>query len=283
MAAARWRSPAGPAHAQDQAAIDKLVQMNKKALEDYDTLEWDTAKRTLLDALMAGKKAGLESHPVVARTYVHLGAVYLTGLQEPGQGAPELRRARSRSIRASSCRRRSSTPEVNEAVRGGAAEGSRARAAGGGGGERPRRAAPGRRRAADHGGDGASPAAPRAGAASGRHAATARTRTTEEPDLPAAINALDCPAADETLLDKPVTVRCAVAPNLPVDEVFLMYRMPGEDEYVEAEMTKTPKGWHQATIPKKAVTGKSLQFYFEGRNARASRSSPTAPRARTSC
>ena len=31
-------------------------------------------------------------------------------------------------------------------------------------------------------------------------------------------------------------------------------------------MTKSPKGWLQAKIPKKAVTGKSIQFYFEGRN-----------------
>ena len=72
---------AGRAAAQEQAAIDKLVQMNKKALDDYDTLEWDTAKKTLLDALVAGKKAGLENHPVMARTYVHLGAVYITGFK----------------------------------------------------------------------------------------------------------------------------------------------------------------------------------------------------------
>ena len=72
---------AGQAAAQEQAAIDKLVQMNKKALDDYDTLEWDSAKKTLLDALVAGKKAGLENHPVMARTYVHLGAVYITGFK----------------------------------------------------------------------------------------------------------------------------------------------------------------------------------------------------------
>jgi hypothetical protein len=32
-------------------------------------------------------------------------------------------------------------------------------------------------------------------------------------------------------------------------------------------MTKTPKGWLQAKVPKRAVDGKSFQFYFEGRNA----------------
>ena len=101
--------------AQDQAAIDKLVQMNKKALDDYDTLEWESAKKTLLDALMAGKKAGLDNHPVMARTYVHLGAVYITGFKNREQGDPELHpRAGDRS-RPSSCRRGSRRSEVNDA------------------------------------------------------------------------------------------------------------------------------------------------------------------------
>jgi hypothetical protein len=46
-----------------------------------------------------------------------------------------------------------------------------------------------------------------------------------------------------------------------------MYRAPDKQDYNEVLMTKTPKGWLQAKIPKKAVTGKSIQFYFEGRNA----------------
>ena len=84
---------AGRAVAQDQAAIEKLVQMNKKALDDYDTLEWDGAKKTLLDALVAGKKAGLENHPVMARTYVHLGAVYITGFKNRDKAIQSFTRA----------------------------------------------------------------------------------------------------------------------------------------------------------------------------------------------
>src|SRR5215510_2000036 len=84
---------AGQAMAQDQAAIEKLVQMNKKALDDYDTLEWDAAKKTLLDALVAGKKAGLENHPVMARTYVHLGAVYITGFKNRDKALQSFSRA----------------------------------------------------------------------------------------------------------------------------------------------------------------------------------------------
>ena len=89
----------GIARAQDQAAqngqavVDKIVQMNKRALDDYDTLEWDSAKRTLLEALVAGKKAGLDNHPVMARTYVHLGCVYLTGLKDRQKGLQSFARA----------------------------------------------------------------------------------------------------------------------------------------------------------------------------------------------
>src|SRR5215471_21723947 len=79
--------------AQDQAAIDRLVQMNKKALEDYDTLEWDSAKRTLLEALVTGKKAGLGNHPVMSRTYVHLGAVYILGFKDHQKGIQSFIRA----------------------------------------------------------------------------------------------------------------------------------------------------------------------------------------------
>src|SRR4051812_30132409 len=83
----------GVAHAQDQAAVEKIIQMNKKALEDYDTLEWETAKRTLLEALVAGKKAGLDNHPIMARTYVHLGAVYVSGLKDRQKGLQSFVRA----------------------------------------------------------------------------------------------------------------------------------------------------------------------------------------------
>src|SRR3982751_2735881 len=119
---------AGRAIAQDQAAIEKLVQMNKKALDDYDTLEWDAAKKTLLDALVAGKKAGLDNHPVMARTYVHLGAVYITGFKNRDKAIQSFSRALEidPGIQLS---KGIATSEVNDAFN----EAKRAR--GGGGGE----------------------------------------------------------------------------------------------------------------------------------------------------
>src|SRR4029079_2064375 len=125
---------AGRAVAQDQAAIEKLVQMNKKALDDYDTLEWDAAKKTLLDALVAGKKAGLDNHPVMARTYVHLGAVYITGFKNRDKAIQSFTRALEIDP-AIQLSKGIATREVTDAFN--EAKGSRggAAAAGGGGGE----------------------------------------------------------------------------------------------------------------------------------------------------
>ena len=235
--------------------------MNKKALEDYDMLEWDTAKRTLLDALMAGKKAGLESHPVVARTYVHLAAVYLTGFKNRDKAIQSFVRALEidPGIQLSKA---IATAEVNEAF----AEAQR-KVKGGGGGDSPPPASPspGRRRKPVMDEDGnAAPSVGRrasrpqaAGFGRGRIGRARPARQDQRAGVPGRRRDPAGKAGHGALRGRP---------NLPVAKVFLMYRMPGKDEYVEAEMKKTPKGWHQATIPKKAVTGKSLQFYFEGRN-----------------
>ena len=88
-----------------------------------------------------------------------------------------------------------------------------------------------------------------------------------EPDLPLHINALDCPTPDEVPPDKPVKLRCAAAPNLGLAKVLLLYRLPNSEDFGSVEMERTPKGWYQGKLPKKAVTGKSVQLYFEGRNA----------------
>jgi hypothetical protein len=244
---------AGRAAAQEQAAIDKLVQMNKKALDDYDTLEWDSAKKTLLDALVAGKKAGLENHPVMARTYVHLGAVYITGFKNRDKALQSFTRALEIDP-AIQLSKGIATGEVNDAFN----EAKRAR---GGGGEPPPAAKKTRKGPVMDNGDG-EPAPKKKPAKS-----STSDDDSEEKDLPVKIQALDCPNEDEAILDRPATLRCAVAPNLPVAKVFLMYKEPGKEDYTELQMAKSPKGWYVGKIPKKAVTGKSLSYYFEGRNA----------------
>jgi hypothetical protein len=261
----------GAARAQDQAnqaIVDKIVAMNKKALDDYDTLEWDSAKRTLLEALVAGKKAGLDNHPVMARTYVHLGCVYITGLKDRQKGLQSFARAIEidPSIRIE---RTMTDTELEEAF---AEAAKQAKPRPGAAVATPPPPPPERKPVAQ---EEAPPPPPKKKGpvmeAEAPPAALTYKMTMgegdEEPDLPAHINALDCPTPDEVPPEKSVKLRCAAASNLGLAKVFLMYRVPGSEEFGAVEMERTPKGWYQGKLPKKAVTGKSVQLYFEGRNA----------------
>jgi hypothetical protein len=229
---------AHPAFARDHAAVDKLLQMNKKALHDFDMREFDAAKKTLNDALVAGKTAGLDSRPVTARTYVNLGAVYIAGYRERQKGIQSFARA----LEIDPQIQLSKGIETDEIMAEFAEAQRSARAGGTSSGGRDRAAPPpAKRRRRQSDGD-------------------------EESALPAHITALDCPHPDEAIIDTPLTLRCALAPNLSVANVYLMYELPGKEEYTEILMTKTPKGWRQAKIPKKAIIGMSIRFFFEGRN-----------------
>ena len=62
----------------EDATVADTAALVREVLDSDARIEWDAAKRSLLEALVSGKKAGLENHPIMARTYVHLGAVYIT-------------------------------------------------------------------------------------------------------------------------------------------------------------------------------------------------------------
>jgi hypothetical protein len=265
----------GIARAQDQAIVDKIVAMNKKALDDYDTLEWDSAKRTLLEALVTGKKAGLDNHPVMARTYVHLGCVYITGLKDRQKGLQSF--ARAIEIDPSIKIERTMTDSDLEEAFAEAAKQARPRPSAAAAAPPPLPPAESLKRKppADEEASAPPPPAPkRKGPVMQAEAPPpslsykdAMGEGDEEPDLPAHITALDCPTPDEVPPDKSVKLRCAAASNLGLAKVFLMYRLPESEQFSSAEMERTPKGWYQGKLPKKAVTGKSVQLYFEGRNA----------------
>jgi hypothetical protein len=67
------------AAAEDTATLDKMVQMNRKALDSLKVGQKEAARDGLLEAIVVGKRAGLATHQMMARTYLHLGAVYVTG------------------------------------------------------------------------------------------------------------------------------------------------------------------------------------------------------------
>jgi hypothetical protein len=72
-----------PAGAQVSAAAEaRLKLLNKKAMDEYDSLEFEAAKAALLEALGVAKAANISSGATLTETYLHLGVVYGAGLND---------------------------------------------------------------------------------------------------------------------------------------------------------------------------------------------------------
>jgi hypothetical protein len=256
------------AQAQDPATIDKLVQLNKKAMDDFDTADFDAAKKTLLDAEKMGKKAGLEGHPVMARTYIHLGAVYLAGYKDKQKSQHYFGKALDiqPDIRLDKNMTSASLKDAFAAAV--AAHGSPVTEAA------PSSSSGGRKGRAHAEPEAQETAVTESETESGGAGKKRRGSSKDEagggggePDLPKKIVALDCPYPNDIGPGKKLTLRCAAAANLGIAGVTLYYKGFQMDDYDTIAMEQSPKGWWQAQVPKKSVDGKSLQFYFEGLDA----------------
>jgi hypothetical protein len=82
-----------PGVAKPEDTLNTIVELNKKALLAYDALEMETASALLHQALTLCKSHGLDDHPTAARTHLHLGVVYISGLKFPELGEAEFRQA----------------------------------------------------------------------------------------------------------------------------------------------------------------------------------------------
>ncbi|HEX7505764.1 MAG TPA: hypothetical protein VF550_03260 [Polyangia bacterium] len=65
-----------------EAAVDRMIDLNKQAYADIREQHYQAAKYRLSEALVISETAGLENDEMTARTFIHLAAVYLTGLKD---------------------------------------------------------------------------------------------------------------------------------------------------------------------------------------------------------
>src|SRR5262245_2384566 len=66
-----------------QQDVEKQVtRMNKKAMEDYDNLEFDSARKTLIDAVSILRANGYDETPLAAKTFINLGVLYINGYKD---------------------------------------------------------------------------------------------------------------------------------------------------------------------------------------------------------
>jgi hypothetical protein len=78
-----------PAHA---GPGDRIAYMNKKAMEDYDAAEFESARKTLTDAIAMMRKSGSDNSVQAARTYINLGMVYIA-LKDKSRGQQQFVKA----------------------------------------------------------------------------------------------------------------------------------------------------------------------------------------------
>src|SRR6476660_7515725 len=83
----------GRAAAQDQAAVNKVTNLNKKAIDAYNKQDYETARELLKQALELCASAGLDKHPIRARTHIHFGIVAIVGFKQREVGLKQFRKA----------------------------------------------------------------------------------------------------------------------------------------------------------------------------------------------
>ena len=73
--------------------VARVTQMNHEALAAVDKREFEKAREILKKALELCETAGLDEHPIAARTHVHMGVVILEGFKNRELGLKQFARA----------------------------------------------------------------------------------------------------------------------------------------------------------------------------------------------
>lgn len=220
---------ATPAHADD---VEKqALKMSKRAMEDYDSLEFESSRRTLLDALQQLRANGLDDGPTAAKIYLNLGIVYINGFKDRNRGQQQFLNALkiNAQIKVDPT---VATPETDEAY-----------------------AAARRQLAAS------APAEPKP---------SEEPTVPATPTPPAAdeVHGLVYNPIDESRPNMPVPIRAKLGSDVGATRVFLFYRGSGQEDFVSVPLKNTGGNDWVSIIPADAVVGKSLQYYLEARDAR---------------
>jgi len=253
--AARAAEPA----AIGQAAVERMIDLNKKAFADIRGQRFQAAKYWLAEALVISETAGLESDEMTARTYVHLAAVSLTGLKDREEAVKQFALAlkinpniaitaglETPALRSAYLQAREqldlppnpdatdtdlapvSTPlELRPALAEATASGH---PAGGGTSETASNAA-----------------------------------SALDPDLPARVPVpLHCPLSFEIPSQRDLVVRCLTQKQQRKSSATFYYRAGGTAlKYTALPMSRTPKGWLLAIVPGAQIVGNSLSYYVK--------------------
>ena len=218
----------------NEATQNRIVELNKKALVAYDALDMETASALLHQALNLCKREGLENHPTAARTHLHLGVVYISGLRFPELGLAEFREALAIDPKIQ-ITKSLLNPEVRAAFEE----------------ARSPESAPG---------------------ASGKHVpfpTGQETPALPAPDAAPGLARINHPPVTRANLGQAIEIKAQVPPGMGAAKVLLAYRAQDANEFLAREMTpiENTLGWFHESIPAEAARGTWVAYYIEAQDA----------------
>jgi hypothetical protein len=256
-----------------QDTVSKVVEINKQALTQLQAGKHEAARDSLWNAIAILNDANMADHELSARTHVHLAAVYMTGFNDRNKAIRQFVMALKINPNIKI------TPQVETAALDEAFDAARSQA----------NLAPATRTSAptpartptapavapaapvveDHATPAPSAGGPSAGAgAGGRRGLRGARRLPdeEEPPPPARVpEPFYCPLPSEVPPKEDIIVRCVTQKQPRRASATLFYRESGAEDFTPLPMTRSPKGWLEATVPAAAVTGSAFQFYTEAK------------------
>jgi len=222
-------------------ATEKVTQLNREALAAIDKREFEKARELLKRALDLCQSAGLEQHPIAARTHIHMGVVIIRGFKNHELGGKQF--AKALAIEPNIAVTKSvSTADVEEVF-------ADVKAAGGG--------------AVAGGGDDA------AGAGAGAKKPPPAPAREAEPAtrVPAPSSAgFSYHTVSEVKQGASVVVTVTVEESLKFKKLVLAYRPQGTSDFLGREMEPVGGGAYRAEIPDHATTGASVSYYMEAQD-----------------
>ncbi|HVV48088.1 MAG TPA: tetratricopeptide repeat protein [Polyangia bacterium] len=241
--------------------VAKITQLNKDAVAAYQAQKFEDARKLLKQGLDLADSAGLQQHPITARTHIHMGIVLIGGFKQRDLGIKQFKKAleiESTINLTKSLVTPEMTDAFNEAKSGAAA----------------------------------APAAPpptEEAPAPPAEAPPAETPPSAEAETPPPAAAAP-EEGSSGLTHDPITegkrgsaisVTVGVQPDLKFDKMILAYRPAGASEFLGRQMKEVSEGKYGAEIPTSATAGDSVAYYVEADdadgNAVANKGSADAP------
>ena len=245
------------ATAQSEKGKKDIQARTKKAMENFDMLEFEAARAGLDDALAAARKAGLEADPVAARVHLYIGIVEFAGNKDEGAAREAFAAAVAidPKVQIDVAYKTDGMAELLESVR----------KSGGGKGK----------------GKGKVPAEDDLGldlgVGTGDDQLTSGDLSGVECD---ALDGIDHELVDQGKPGQDVEIVARVGDGLGASKVSLFYRAAGATKFTEVPMERGDGCDYEGAIPKAATKGESVHYYvaaLDGKSSLASRGTASSP------